>query len=155
MKSEGITGAGVAGGFEMRKNKNVLHPAYGLFIVNPLRRPYVFIKDVVIYVKRLCFLVRNGYSPVCQWEYPDAVMQLSKEVFTWLRNNRFTDIPFMSENERNWPGKNDELYESLLVDLECMKNYHDAFDDYDYSDILEHTNHFFDTLNKYFYQMWD
>lgn len=137
------------------KNKNVLHPAYGLFVVNPLRRPSVFIKDIVIYVKRLWFLVHNGYSPVCQWEYPDAMMQLSKDVFTWLRNNRFTDIPFTSESEDGWPVKNDELYESLLDDLEHMQNYHDSFDSYDYGDVLEHTEQFFKTLNKYFYQMWD
>lgn len=139
----------------MRKSKNVLHPAYGLFVVSPLHRPGMFIKDTVIYIKRLWFLIHNGYSPVCKWEYPDAVMQLSKDVFTWLRNNRSTDIPFMSEGEENWTSKNDELYESLLDDLEHMQNYHDAFDNYDYGDVVERTDHFFKTLNKYFYQMWD
>lgn len=139
----------------MIRIKNVLHPAYGLFVVSPLRRPGVFIKDIVIYVKRLWFLIRNGYSPVCQWEYPDAMMQLSKDIFTWLRNSRFTDIPFTIGDESNWSSKNDELYESLLDDLERMQNYHDAFDNYDYGDVLEHTDHFFKTLNKYFYQMWD
>lgn len=139
----------------MRKERNVLHPSYGLFMVNPLRKPGVFAKDIVIYFKRLWFLIRNGYSPVCQWEYPDAIMQLSKDVFTWLLNDRCTDIPFDADEECEWPTKNDELYEQLLADLECMKNYHDAFDYDNYGDVLEHTNHFFKTVNKYFYQMWD
>lgn len=132
---------------------NILNIKYGLFACSFWKHPILWMKDYKIYRERKKFLLKNGYSPVCQWEYYETILALSEQIFTWLKNNRNSDIPFEGCSEFDWTWANNNFYTKLLEDIEIMKNSDNLIDD---PAKVEHAkNHFFKKINKYFYHLWD
>lgn len=124
---------------------NILNIKYGLFNRPFLTHPIIWLKDWRIYRKRRKFLLKHGYSPVCQWEYSETILALSKEIFTFMRNERQSNIPFPQGNEETWGEMNDKFYDELLLDIKKMED--DADNDA--------KRHFFNRISKYFWTLWD
>lgn len=132
---------------------NVLNIKYGLFNVSFWKHPILWMKDYKIYRERKKFLLKNGYSPVCQWEYYETILALSEQIFTWLKSNRYSDIPFEGGTENSWNDMNNAFYDKLLEDIATMKDYDNLFDDPE--KVVQNKKHFFEQLEKYFYHLWD
>lgn len=132
---------------------NVLNIKYGLFNYSFWRHPIQWFKEMRIYHDRKRFLLKHGYSPVCQWEYFSAMLELSEQIFTVLRNERVGDIPFEGGTETTWEKMNDDFYDHLLEDIKTMKEYDNLFDSPE--KVADAKKHFFQELEKYFYHLWD
>lgn len=132
---------------------NVLNIKYGLFNFSFWRHPILWLKEYRIYLQRRRFLLKHGYSPVCQWEYFSTLLELSEQVFTFMRNERNGDIPFEDGTEATWNQMNNEFYDRLLEDIKIMKDYDNLFDDSE--KVAAAKKHFFQQLEKYFYHLWD
>lgn len=132
---------------------NVLNIKYGLFNYPFWKHPMLWLRDFRIYRQRRRFLLKNGYSPVCQWEYYSTLLELSEQIFTFMRNERTGDIPFDGGTETTWAKMNDEFYDRLLEDIRAMKDYDHLFDKPE--EVEKRKKHFFQQLEKYFYHLWD
>lgn len=129
--------------------KTILNPSFGLFYGI---RPTGWFKDVMIYLKRRRFMNKHGYSPVCQWEYFETILEISKQIFTFMRNERTGDIPFPGGNEETWSEMNDKFYDELLEDIHIMQE-ENTFGDQEA--VEKAKEHFFSQVSKYFFHLWD
>lgn len=132
---------------------SVLNIKYGLFNYSFWRHPIQWLKELRIYHDRKRFLLKHGFSPVCQWEYYSALLELFEQVLTFMRNERDSDIPFEKYPETTWHMINNHFYDKLLKDIKVMKDYDNLSDNPE--EIERHKKHFFQQLEKYFYHLWD
>ena len=73
--------------------KNINNLTFGLFEY-PKRFWYYNLKDIPIFIKRIFFTLKHGYSPVAQWETFGWFITVMREILVNYRDNRM-GTPFV------------------------------------------------------------
>ena len=66
---------------------NINKLSFGLFMFHG-KSWWRNLKDIPIFIKRIFFVLKHGYSPVAQWEIYGWFMSVMKEILTNYRYNR-------------------------------------------------------------------
>ena len=124
------------------------------------------LKDIPIFIKRIFFTLKHGYSPVAQFETFNWFISVMREILVNYRDNR-TGTPvvildydaddLISEN------KNIEVYNNILNEMiklldkmdECNSTYNGVSLEEKHSAMDSAKNKFFELFSKYFYTLWD
>ena len=124
------------------------------------------LKDIPIFIKRIFFTLKQGYSPVAQWETFEWFIAVMREILINYRNNRMGTpvvIPGYNIDDLISENKNVNVYNNLLDEMITLLDQMDENNSV-YNDIsLEEMhsamdtakNKFFELFSKYFYTLWD
>ena len=126
------------------------------------------LKDIPIFIKRIFFTLRHGYSPVAQFETFEWFMDVMKEILTNYRYNRMgspvvIDNFFDVKEENSNDVVNEEAYNAILdrmiVLLDLMDEHNQLYNDMDWKDADKKKenakNEFFKLFSEQFYGLWD
>lgn len=126
------------------------------------------LKDVPIFIKRIFFTLKHGYSPVAQFETFEWFMDVMKEILTNYRYNRMgspvvIDNFFDVKEENSNDIANEEAYNAILdrmiVLLDLMDEHNQLYNDMDWKEAdkkkEDAKNEFFKLFSEQFYGLWD
>ena len=124
------------------------------------------LKDIPIFIKRISFTLKHGYSPVAQWETFGWFIMVMREILVNYRDNRMGTpvvIPDYNIDDLISENKNVNVYNSLLDEmitlLDQMDENNSAYNDVSleemHSAMDTAKNKFFELFSKYFYTLWD
>ena len=126
------------------------------------------LKDIPIFIKRIFFTLKHGYSPVAQFETFEWFMDVMKEILINYRYNRMgspvvIDNFFDVKEENPNDVANEEAYNAILdrmiVLLDLMDEHNQLYNDMDWKEAdkkkEDAKNEFFKLFSKYFYTLWD
>ena len=124
------------------------------------------LKYIPIFIKRIFFTLKHGYSPVAQWETFGWFITVMREILVNYRDNRTGTpvvIPDYNIDDLISENKNVNVYNSLLDEmitlLDQMDENNSAYNDVSleemYSAMDSAKNKFFELFSKYFYTLWD
>ena len=147
--------------------KNINNLTFGLFDY-PKRFWYHNLKDVPVFIKRIFFTLKHGYSPVAQWETFEWFMDVMKDILTNYRYNRMgspvvIDNFFDVKEENPNDVVNEEAYNAILdrmiVLLDLMDEHNQLYNDMDWKEAdkkkEDAKNEFFKLFSEQFYGLWD
>ena len=124
------------------------------------------LKDIRIFIKRIFFTLKHGYSPVAQWETFGWFIAVMREILINYRDNR-TGTPVVSPDYHTddliSENKNIEIYNNILNEMielldkmdECNSTYNGVSLEEMHSAMDSAKNKFFELFSKYFYTLWD
>ena len=138
---------------------NVNKISFGLFMFRG-KNWWCNLKDIPIFIKRIFFTLKHGYSPVAKWEMPGWFMSVMKELLTNLRYNR-CGTPIVIDSVDY--DENEEVYNKILDEmidlLDKMDELNPIYDDMDWKQVYgatkEAKDKFFKLFSEYFYGFWD
>lgn len=139
---------------------NINNISYGLFMFRGTQF-WRNIKDVPIFIKRIFFVLKHGYSPAAKWDTFQWFIAVMKEILTNYRNNRCGDAAIIDDcfdNEKNHEANN-KLFDDMLVLLDEMDEHNpiyenmDTQEEYITKEIAK--NQFFKLFSRHFYELWD
>lgn len=125
------------------------------------------IKDVPIFLKRIFFVIKHGYSPVAKWETFAWFIDVMKEILTNYRYNRVGDAIVMdnfstddgTENEDGNHEAYNKILDKMIEFLNQMDESNPIYDDMDWKERadmqINAKNEFFKMFSEYFYDLWD
>lgn len=126
------------------------------------------LRDIPIFIKRIFFTLKHGYSPVAQFETFEWFMDVMKEILTNYRYNRMgspvvIDNFFDVKEENSNDVVNEEAYNAILdrmiVLLDLMDEHNQLYDDMDWKEAdkkkEDAKNEFFKLFSEQFYGLWD
>ena len=124
------------------------------------------LKDIPIFIKRIFFTLKHGYSPVAQWETFGWFITVMREILINYRDNRMGTpvvIPDYNIDDLISENKNIEIYNNILNEMielldkmdENNLAYNDASLEEMHSAMDTAKNKFFELFSKYFYTLWD
>ena len=124
------------------------------------------LKDIPIFIKRIFFTLKHGYSPVAQWETFEWFIAVMREILINYRDNRTGTpvvIPDYHTDDLISENKNIEIYNNILNEmielLDQMDENNLAYNDVSleemHSAMDSAKNKFFELFSKYFYTLWD
>ena len=124
------------------------------------------LKDIPIFIKRIFFTLKHGYSPVAQWETFGWFITVMREILVNYRDNRMGTpvvIPDYNIDDLISENKNIEIYNNILNEMiklldkmdECNSTYNDVSLEEMHSAMDSAKNKFFELFSKYFYTLWD
>ena len=126
------------------------------------------LKDIPIFIKRIFFTLKHGYSPVAQFETFEWFMDVMKEILTNYRYNRIgspvvIDNFFDVKEENSNDVANEEAYNAILdrmiVLLDLMDEHNQLYNDMDWKEAdkkkEDAKNEFFKLFSEQFYGLWD
>lgn len=126
------------------------------------------LKDIPIFIKRIFFTLKHGYSPVAQFETFEWFMDVMKEILTNYRYNRMgspvvIDNFFDVKEENSNDVVNEEAYNAILdrmiVLLDLMDEHNQLYNDMDWKEAdkkkEDAKNEFFKMFSEQFYGLWD
>ena len=124
------------------------------------------LKDIPIFIKRIFFTLKHGYSPVAQWETFGWFIAVMREILINYRNNRMGTpvvIPDYNIDDLISENKNVNVYNSLLDEMITLLDQMDENNSVYNNVSLEEMhsamdtakNKFFELFSKYFYTLWD
>ena len=124
------------------------------------------LKDIPIFIKRIFFTLKHGYSPVAQWETFGWFIAVMREILVNYRDNRTGTpvvIPDYNIDDLIRENKNIEIYNNILNEMiklldkmdECNSAYNDVSLEKMHSAMDSAKNKFFELFSKYFYTLWD
>lgn len=126
------------------------------------------LKDIPIFIKRIFFTLKHGYSPVAQFETFEWFMDVMKEILTNYRYNRMgspvvIDNFFDVKEENSNDVVNEEEYNAILdrmiVLLDLMDEHNQLYNDMDWKEAdkkkEDSKNEFFKLFSEQFYGLWD
>ena len=124
------------------------------------------LKDIPIFIKRIFFTLKHGYSPVAQWETFSWFIAVMREILVNYRDNRTGTpvvIPDYDVDDLISENKNIEIYNNILNEMiklldkmdECNSAYNDVSLEKMHSAMDSAKNKFFELFSKYFYTLWD
>lgn len=126
------------------------------------------LKDIPIFIKRIFFTLKHGYSPVAQFETFEWFMDVMKEILTNYRYNRMgspvvIDNFFDVKEENSNDVVNEEAYNAILdrmiVLLDLMDEHNQLYNDMDWKEEdkkkEDAKNEFFKLFSEQFYGLWD
>lgn len=132
----------------------------GLFIFHGWRN----LKDIPIFIKRIFFTLKHGYSPVAKWETFAWFIDVMKEILTNYRYNR-DGTPIMDDVfvANNYDSANEEAYnkifDRMIELLNQMDENNPIYDDMDWTvknkSMNDAKDEFFKLFSKHFYSLWD
>ena len=76
------------------------------------------LKDIPIFIKRIFFTLKHGYSPVAQWETFGWFITVMREILINYRDNRTGTpvvIPGYHTDDSISENKNIEIYNNILL----------------------------------------
>lgn len=119
------------------------------------------LRDIPIFIKRIFFTLKHGYSPVAQFETFEWFMDVMKEILTNYRYNRMGS-PVVIDNSFDVV-VNEEEYNSILdrmiVLLDLMDEHNQLYNDMDWKEAdkkkEDAKNEFFKLFSEQFYGLWD
>ena len=124
------------------------------------------LKDITIFIKRIFFTLKHGYSPIAQWETFNWFISVMREILINYRDNRTGTsvvIPGYHTDDSISENKNIEIYNNILNEMITLLDQMDE-NNLAYNDVsLEEMhsamdtakNKFFELFSKYFYTLWD
>ena len=144
---------------------NINKLSFGLFMFHG-KSWWRNLKDIPIFIKRIFFTLKHGYSPVAQWETFGWFITVMREILVNYRDNRMGTpvvIPNYNIDDLISENKNIEIYNSLLDEmitlLDKMDENNSAYNDVSleemHSAMDTAKNKFFELFSKYFYTLWD
>ena len=124
------------------------------------------LKDIPIFIKRIFFTLKHGYSPVAQWETFGWFITVMREILVNYRDNRMGTpvvIPDYNIDDLISENKNIEIYNNILNEMielldkmdECNSTYNGVSLEEMHSAMDSAKNKFFELFSKYFYTLWD
>ena len=124
------------------------------------------LKDIPIFIKRIFFTLKHGYSPVAQWETFSWFISVMREILVNYRDNRMGTpvvIPDYNIDDLISENKNIEIYNNILNEMielldkmdECNLTYNGVSLEEMHSAMDSAKNKFFELFSKYFYTLWD
>ena len=124
------------------------------------------LKDIPIFIKRIFFTLKHGYSPVAQWETFSWFISVMREILINYRDNRTGTpvvIPDYNIDDLISENKNIEIYNNIhneMIELlDKMDENNSAYNDVSleemHSAMDSAKNKFFELFSKYFYTLWD
>ena len=124
------------------------------------------LKDIPIFIKRIFFTLKHGYSPVAQFETFEWFIAVMREILINYRNNRMGTpvvIPDYNIDDLISENKNIEIYNNILNEMielldkmdECNSTYNGVSLEEMHSAMDSAKNKFFELFSKYFYTLWD
>lgn len=145
--------------------KNINNLTFGLFKY-PKRFWHRNLKDIPIFIKRIFFTLKRGYSPVAQWETFEWFIAVMREILINYRDNRMGTpvvIPDYDADSLINENKNIEIYNNILNEMielldkmnECNSTYNGVSLEERHSAMDSAKNKFFELFSKYFYTLWD
>ena len=78
------------------------------------------LKDIPIFIKRIFFTLKHGYSPVAQWETFGWFITVMREILINYRDNRTGTpvvIPDYDADDLISENKNIEIYNNILNEM--------------------------------------
>lgn len=142
--------------------KNINNLTFGLFKYSK-RFWYYNLKDIPIFIQRIFFTLKHGYSPVAQWETFCWFIAVMREILINYRDNRTGTpvvIPDYHTDDLISENKNIEIYNNILNEMIELLDKMDECNYLTYNNAsLEAMNaakdKFFELFSKYFYILWD
>ena len=124
------------------------------------------LKDIPIFIKRIFFTLKHGYSPAAQWETFEWFIAVMREILINYRDNRMGTpvvIPDYNIDDLISENKNIEIYNNILNEMielldkmdECNSTYNGVSLEEMHSAMDTAKNKFFELFSKYFYTLWD
>ena len=126
------------------------------------------LRDISIFIKRIFFTLKHGYSPVAQFETFEWFMDVMKEILTTYRYHRMgspvvIDNFFDVKEENPNDVVNEEAYNAILdrmiVLLDLMDENNQLYNDMDWKEAdkkkEDAKNEFFKLFSEQFYGLWD
>lgn len=144
---------------------NINKLSFGLFMFHG-KSWWRNLKDIPIFIKRIFFTLKHGYSPVAQWETFGWFIAVMREILINYRDNRTGTpvvIPDYHTDDLISENKNIEIYNNILNEmiklLDQMDEYNSTYNDVSleemHSAMDTAKNKFFELFSKYFYTLWD
>ena len=124
------------------------------------------LKDIPIFIKRIFFTLKHGYSPAARWETFCWFIAVMREILINYRDNRTGTpvvIPNYDADSLISKNKNIEAYNNILNKmielLDKMDENNLAYNGVSleemHSAMDSAKNKFFELFSKYFYTLWD
>lgn len=116
------------------------------------------LKDISIFINRIFFTLKHGYSPVAKWETFEWFTDVMKEILTNYRNNRCGSPIIVDDYDENIEVYN-KVLDNMIDLLDKMDELNPIYDNMDWKEkdeaIVNAKNKFFKLFSKYFYDLWD
>lgn len=136
--------------------------SWGLFMLRG-KNWWRNLKDIPIFIQRIFFTLKHGYSPAVQWETFEWFIAVMREILINYRNNRMGTpvvIPDYNIDDLISENKNIEIYNNILNEMIELLDKMDECNYLTYNNAsLEAMNaakdRFFELFSKYFYTLWD
>lgn len=144
---------------------NINKLSFGLFMFHG-KSWWRNLKNIPIFIKRIFFTLKHGYSPVAQWETFEWFIAVMREILINYRDNRTGTpvvIPDYHTDDLISENKNIEIYNNILNEMielldkmdECNSTYNDVSLEEMHFAMDTAKNKFFELFSKYFYTLWD
>ena len=144
---------------------NINKLSFGLFMFHG-KSWWRNLKNIPIFIKRIFFTLKHGYSPVAQWETFEWFIAVMREILINYRDNRTGTpviIPDYHTDDLISENKNIEIYNNILNEMielldkmdECNSTYNGVSLEEMHSAMDSAKNKFFELFSKYFYTLWD
>ena len=144
---------------------NINKLSFGLFMFHS-KSWYRNLKDIPIFIKRISFTLKHGYSPVAQWDTFEWFIAVMREILINYRDNRTGTpvvIPDYHTDDLISENKNIEIYNNILDEMiklldqmdENNSTYNGVSLEERHSAMDNAKNKFFELFSKYFYTLWD
>ena len=139
--------------------------SWGLFMLRG-KNWWRNLKDIPIFIQRIFFTLKHGYSPVAQWETFEWFIAVMREILINYRDNRMGTpvvIPDYNIDDLISENKNIEIYNNILNEMielldkmdECNSTYNGVSLEEMHSAMNTAKDKFFELFSKYFYTLWD
>lgn len=116
------------------------------------------LKDIPIFIKRIFFTLKHGYSPVAQFETFEWFITVMREILINYRDNRTGTpvvIPDYNADSLISENKNIGAYNNILNEMIELLDKMDEYDNTSLEATDSAKNKFFELFSKYFYTLWD
>ena len=144
---------------------NINKLSFGLFMFHG-KSWWRNLQSIPIFIKRIFFTLKHGYSPVAQWETFEWFIAVMREILINYRDNRTGTpvvIPDYHTDDLISENKNIEIYNNILNEMielldkmdECNSTYNGVSLEEMHSAMDSAKNKFFELFSKYFYTLWD
>ena len=138
---------------------NINKLSFGLFMFHG-KSWWRNLKDIPIFIKRIFFVLKHGYSPVAQWEIYGWFMSVMKELLKNHRNNRWgTPVIIDSGNEDENIEAYNKILDNMIDLLDKMDESNPIYDNMNWKEEDEARenakNEFFKLFSEHFYCLWD
>ena len=138
---------------------NINKLSFGLFMFHG-KSWWRNLKDIPIFIKRIFFVLKHGYSPVAQWEIYGWFMSVMKELLINHRNNRWgTPVIIDSGNEDENIEAYNKILDNMIDLLDKMDESNPIYDNTNWKEEDEARenakNEFFKLFSEHFYCLWD
>lgn len=112
------------------------------------------LRDIPIFVERIFFVLKHGYSPVAKWETFEWFIDVMREILINYRYNRVgTSGVIEYRDDDLWNDENEEAYNKILDEMIELLNKME--ERYYLPEDNEAKDRFFELFSKYFYTFWD